>query len=216
MVMKNLIFALSSVFFLIFTCSMAEAQAAHENSPQEYIVCSGTQALCTFARCELSADKKSATCNCWVVNDDFIVVISSIQDPVAQKDTQDKCTASHPCAKDEAPICAKIANGTLVVDGVTAQYWSAFSYIDFCRLWNPVNCDEGYWADCMLAPCKQSDSSINRASCKCKVSYSPFKGPSGYCRLPQGMVLSTIDVNFDISDLPGGVFVQEALRPLPE
>lgn len=196
--------------------AIATAQVAEEDTPQEFVVCRGIHALCSFAdHCELSEDGQSAACDCWVVEDDFIVVTDAILDPTAKSATQKECTSSQPCGTDQAPVCTKIEDGTYTVDGVTVWRVSAFSYTDFCRRWQPVDCDSGPWASCMAAACQQGDNPQRPALCTCPVDTSPFTGPSGSCEQPPGMVMSTVASDFDLSVLPGSQWAKEPCQHLP-
>ena len=193
----------------------ADARGTSTPQPQPFVVCRGIHALCSFAdHCPLSADGSRATCRCWDVSDDFIVVTAVIEDPEAREATQARCTLTRPCLRDEAPVCATIAAGQFKVHGVTAFRVSAFSYADFCRRWKPVSCPAGPWGSCMSAACVPNGRADRPLDCDCPVFTTIFTGPQGACDQPPGTVMSTIDVSVDVTTLPGYEFALEACRLL--
>jgi hypothetical protein len=201
---------------LFLTLLITPALLAQANAPQAFVVCTGQHALCSFAtHCELSADGTHAKCDCWDVNDTYIIRTAAILDPDAKQATLAACTNAHPCATDQAPVCQRIANNQFVVDGVQPARVSAFSYTDFCGKFKPVSCDAGPWASCMTAPCEPNLKDPNKPlTCNCPVANGPFLGLQGYCAQPTGTVMSTIPANFNFSALPGSAFVTEACQLL--
>jgi hypothetical protein len=197
----------------ILTTGQALAQTA---TPQQFVVCTGQHALCSFAtHCELSADGTHASCNCWDVNDTFIVNTAAILDASAKQATLAACTDAHPCATNEAPVCTAIASHQFMVNGVSPARVSAFSYVDFCKRFNPVSCSAGPWASCMTAACDVTNKDPNKPlTCSCPVIKSPFIGVQGSCEQPRNTVMSTIPATFNFSALPGSAFVLEACQAL--
>jgi hypothetical protein len=200
------------------TLMTAGPAAAQTSQPQPFVVCTGQHALCSFAdHCQLSSDGKTANCDCWDVNDTYIVRTSAILDPNAKQATLAACTTAHPCNTDQAPVCQSIANNQFAVNGVTPARVSAFSYVDFCGKFKPVTCDSGPWASCMTAPCEPNRKDPNKPlTCTCPVANGPFLGLQGHCAQPTGTVMSTVPASFNFSLLPGSAFVLESCLALKQ
>lgn len=81
-----------------------------------------------------------------------------------KQETLETCTASHPCAPGDAPVCKAIKDGTFTVDGEKYQWVSTYSYRGWCENWKPVACDPAPWADCMTYPCTENP---NPEVCAC-------------------------------------------------
>ena len=197
--------------------------------PQETVECSGWHAVCALATdCKLAAlatgpAPPTATCDCWKVTEQHMVMTSNIKNEtfgnVQMKElTQAVCTNNHPCGLDEAPVCSAIKAM------VPNDHWvSTFSYRGWCKNWDPVKC-EGLWADCMTSACTESQKpkDPNRPlSCHCTLHASRFVGTNGRCSAQPSTVMSTIRIetwDFDNNtfafSVAGDDYVKEACSPI--
>ena len=209
------------LFLLAFGSSTAWAKGPPE--PQGAIQCTGWHALCSLAT-DCRVIDGVAYCDCWKVNEPYVVITADIQDLQVKADTEKACTSVHPCEMDEAPVCKAIKDGTFTVDGIKYEWVSTYSYRGWCDNWNPVQCDAGPWADCMTYPCteNQNPTDPNRPLvCQCTVKHLPFVGSNGGCVTGEGEVMSTINQllwNFDQNQftlsMPGYEYVKGACAPI--
>jgi hypothetical protein len=201
--------------------------------PQDFVVCTGWHALCGDAPdCQVIGN--IAYCDCYRVNETHIVATSEIQDPVSKRLTLARCTDTHPCTLDHAPVCKAIKSGQYKVDHVKYWWVSTYSYRGWCRLLEGQKaCDpqaEDYigdssWAICDAAPCTeiQNPSDQDRPlSCQCRVEENTaFVGMNGSCTGDNSGIMSSMPIwawdfenNTYTFDMPGYEYVQSACAPL--
>ena len=77
--------------------------------PQEAVECTGWHALCSLA----DDCTSNGECNCWRVNENYMVGTSNIKNDQIKAATQRRCTNKNPCGVDEAPVCTAIQSGQL-------------------------------------------------------------------------------------------------------
>lgn len=202
------------------------------DEPQPFVVCAGWHAYCPAMDCRL--DGRAADCDCYRVDEAHIVETASIQDAVVGRLTEARCTAGHPCAVDEAPVCAAIRDGRYRVDGVRYRWVSTYSYRGWCSLLQrrPVPCDPsapGYtgdsaWAVCDAAPCVEipdPPAPERPLRCRCVVASGPFVGTNGTCTGDNGGIMSSFSMaGWDFQQntyrfpMPGYEFVRGACATL--
>lgn len=213
--------------------AMAQVGAGRVSDvPQDLVVCTGWHALCTVTDCTMDGDR--ADCGCYRVNETHIVETAAIQDLATREQTRATCTADHPCAPDEAPVCGAIRDGTYEVDDVSFDWVSTYSYRGWCSLLQPepVPCDQGtkgyagdrYWAVCDGAPCTEDPDPADPdrpLNCRCRVQDTPFVGAGGTCTAGNGRVMSSFALlawDFENNTyrlpMPGYEYVRPACAPL--
>jgi hypothetical protein len=189
--------------------------------PQETVECTGWHALCSLAD-DCSANGE---CDCWRVNENYVVATSNIKNDQIRATTQRRCTNKNPCGVDEAPVCTAIQSGQFTVAGVAYPWISTYSYRGWCENWDPVKCTDGNqgagaWADCMTSPCWENSSGTDRPlTCACTINHGEFVGTNGSCVAGGGAgnMMSTIPLhswNFPLQtftfDMPGYEYVKGA------
>lgn len=243
--------ALRSVIFLVvanlcFVAALAQNQpqtitsagektgGRSQNTPQEFVVCTGWHALCSASPdCRMNGG--TADCDCLRVNENHIVQTRSIQDAAVKRMTDVKCTTAHPCAVDEAPVCQSIKSGQYTVDNTQYRWVSTYSYRGWCGLIQAKlqSCDPGaagysgdrYWAVCDAAPCTETENPSNPdkpLTCKCQVVANiPFVGTNGTCTGDNGGIMSSMPAqgwdflrNTYTFYMPGYEYVRGACAPL--
>jgi len=221
-------------------CSAQHGQQADRysqsstNVPQPLVTCTGWHALCTDSTaCQVNG--MYANCSCMRVNETHIVETSEIQDPEVKLLTLRKCTSQHPCAEDEAPVCAAIKNVQYQVENIKYRWVSTYSYRGWCTLLQRklVACypgKEGYrgdsdWAICDVAPCTETANPTDPEkplTCQCRVKEkTAFVGTNGTCTGDNGGIMSSMPVelwdftnNTYAAPMPGNQYVQGACAPL--
>src|SRR5208283_1771289 len=193
---RRQIFALVSMAAVLTYGSMAWALDPPV-VPQGTVECTGWHALCSLATdCKVVSDQQ-ADCNCWRVNEQYIVVTADIKDEVVKAETLAACTSATPCNVDEAPVCLAIKNGTFTVEGIQYDWVSTYSYRGWCQKWKPVPCDAAPWADCMTSPCTENQDPIANPNrpliCQCSVNTTAFVGTNGGCKTKKRTIMSTIN-----------------------
>lgn len=237
------LFALAGLSFVITQAQKAPqttAQAGDKtnsrgrNVPQDLVVCTGWHALCS-ASSDCRMNGGTADCDCLKVNENHIVLTSSIQDPFVKHLTDAKCTTAHPCDVDEAPVCHAIRSGQYTVDNTRYRWVSTYSYRGWCGLIQRglKACDPGapgyigdrYWAICDAAPCTEIADPRDPEkplTCKCLVVADiPFVGTNGTCTGDNGGIMSSMTAqgwdfvsNTYTFYMPGYEYVRGACAPL--
>jgi hypothetical protein len=193
---------------------------------QEAVECTGWHALCSLAT-DCKVKNGTAYCNCWKVDEPYIVVTADIQDEDVKDKTRTQCTLNSPALWMRRLFVLQSKNGTFTVDNKRYKWVSTFSYRGWCEHWNPKACDKAPWADCMTYPCTENTdpkADPNRPLvCQCKVNTNqPFVGTNGKCKTKKTEVMSTInqalwdfDNNRFAVPMPGDLFVNKgACAPL--
>ena len=118
--MKARFSAITCVMLAVMSLGMASVAGTGEKAdpgdshsavaPQLGVACTGWHALCSgVTDCQLSSE--GVDCDCWRVNEPYIVMTSEIQDVKVKRMTEIRCTNRHPCYVDEAPVCGAINDG---------------------------------------------------------------------------------------------------------
>lgn len=176
----------------------------------------------------------TAMCDCLRVNEPHIIATGEIQDPVAKRLTESKCTDEDPCGVDAAPVCKIIQDGQYRVDHVRYFWVSTYSYRGWCGILKlkPRSCDPGApgytgdssWAICDAAPCTENPDPFDPErplSCQCRVDHAPFVGMNDSCTGTRGGIMSSMptwawDFEHDTYPfpMPGYEYVRGACAPL--
>ncbi len=176
----------------------------HVDVPQELVVCTGWHALCSIATdCRVKGEQ--ADCDCLHVDEPHIVMTNAIQDAAVKRQTLSRCTVSHRCDVDEAPVCKAIADGKYRVHGVRYDWVSTYSYRGWCSVvpkftpcdpMAPSYSGNTTWAICDLAPCTERAEPFdaNRPlTCQCRVMQNEsFVGTNGSCTGDRGGIMSSL------------------------
>jgi len=228
--MKSLMLAL-----LFVTINLMTLANAGTHVPEDFVVCTGWHALCSASPdCQMNSEMngEKANCDCARVNETHIVATNEIQDLIVKRLTRARCTTTHPCSVDQAPVCKAIKSGQYKVDHVKYKFVSTYSYRGWCDILKQkfIKCDpqtpgyngDHYWAICDAAPCreKRNPTNPNRPlSCQCRVKSEAFVG-LGSCTGVNGGIMSSFPVwawdfqkNTYPFQMPGYEFVEGACAP---
>ena len=210
--MKARFSAITCVMLAVMSLGMASVAGTGEKAdpgdshsavaPQLGVACTGWHALCSgVTDCQLSSE--GVDCDCWRVNEPYIVMTSEIQDVKVKRMTEIRCTNRHPCDVDEAPVCGAINDGRYEVEGVNYLWVSTFSYRGWCGYYDPKACDPAadgyvgdfYWAICDGAPCTETENPPDPdrpLRCQCRLEEGAFIGVKNSCTGENGGIISSV------------------------